>query len=107
MAGKGSKHQAGSVRSFYQAVLLLITALRDLFILWSPTFIARMLIQKGDFAFLIHPRDLSDVARKYPIFSHLPPEWVESFTRYLWPIVGSRITGLQSSKTGESKTGYI
>lgn len=107
MAGTGSKYHSGSVQSFYKAVLLLVTALRDLFILWSPTFVARMLIRKGDYAFLIHPRDLSDVARKYPVFRHLPSEWVESFTRYLWPIVGSRITGLKSLSTGETMTGYI
>ncbi|MBI3805286.1 MAG: hypothetical protein HY282_16165 [Nitrospirae bacterium] len=86
---------------------LLIATLRDFLILWSPRFIVRLFIRKGDYAFLIHPRDLSDVSRKYPFSSYLPSRWVEAITRMMWPIIGSRITGLRSIKTGEEKTGYI
>jgi len=85
---------------------LFTAALRDLLILWFPRMIARLLIRKGDYAFLIHPRDLSDVCRKYPFSAYFPPHWVERATRMLWPIIGSRITGLKSAD-GEDKTGYI
>lgn len=66
-----------------------------------------MLIRKGDFAFLIHPRDLADVSRKWPMSDYLPSEWIEKATSLFWPIIGSRITGLKSLRTGEKKTGYI
>lgn len=88
------------------SLMLFMAALRDLFILWFPRIIARILIRKGDYAFLIHPRDLTDVSRKYPFSSYFPPHWVERATRMLWPIIGSRITGLKSAD-GEEKTGYI
>ena len=87
--------------------VLFLAALRDLFLLWCPSVIARLLIRKGDYAFLIHPRDLSDVTRKYPFSAYLPPIWVERAIQMMWPIVGSRITGLKSMTTGEEKTGYI
>lgn len=89
------------------SIVLFVAALRDLFILWSPSFIARLLVRKGDYAFLIHPRDLSDVSRKYPFSAYLPPHWVERAIRMMWPIIGSRITGLKSMTTGEEKIGYI
>jgi len=89
------------------SLVLFLAALRDLFILWLPSPVARLLIRKGDYAFLIHPRDLSDVSRKYPFAAYFPTNWVEQAIRMLWPIVGSRITGLKSVTTGEEKTGYI
>ncbi|MDC4225223.1 MAG: hypothetical protein MPW15_13565 [Candidatus Manganitrophus sp.] len=54
------------------SLILFTAALRDLFILWFPRIMARLVIRKGDYAFLIHPRDLTDVSRKYP-FSALFP----------------------------------
>lgn len=97
--------------SFYlnfavHSFLLFLGALRDLFVLWCPRLMVRLLVRKGDYAFLIHPRDLSDVSRKYPFSAYFPPNWVERTTRMMWPIIGSRITGLRSA-TGEEKTGYI
>lgn len=89
------------------SVVLFLAAVRDLFILWSPRLLARLLVRKGDYAFLIHPRDLSDVSRKYPFSAYFPPHWVERVTRMMWPIIGSRITGLKSTVNGEEKTGYI
>ena len=77
---------------------LLVAAFRDL------------LIQKGiirpkkperAFAFIIHPRDISDVARKYPFARHLPPKLVEILIQYLWPIVGSKVTGLKDEHGNE------
>jgi fatty aldehyde-generating acyl-ACP reductase len=94
-------------RLLYQTLILFLAAMRDLFLLWSPRFVARLLVRKGEFAFLIHPRDLSDVARKYPVMDRLPLGWIENFTRFFWPIIGSQIIGLNSITTGEEKIGYI
>ncbi|MCI0526293.1 MAG: hypothetical protein L0Y56_02395 [Nitrospira sp.] len=86
---------------------LIVAAMRDFLILILPGVIARMLIRNGSYAFLIHPRDLSDVERKYPFLKHLSPAMRELIIRYLWPIVGSRIAGLHSLNTGKELTGYI
>ncbi|SMB99978.1 Predicted amino acid dehydrogenase [Thermanaeromonas toyohensis ToBE] len=48
------------------------------------------------FAFIIHPLDVSDVARKFPIASHLPSRLVEKLLLWLPPIKTSYITGVRS-----------
>ncbi|MDN5362145.1 MAG: hypothetical protein PWP70_1192 [Moorella sp. (in: firmicutes)] len=48
------------------------------------------------FAFMIHPLDISDVTRKFPVARHLPPALVEHAVRYLPPIKTSHITGVRS-----------
>ncbi|HEX8931619.1 MAG TPA: hypothetical protein VF810_00510 [Patescibacteria group bacterium] len=59
------------------------------------------------YAFLVHPRDLSDIHRKYPFFKYLP-NWINLFfTRFSWPLVASKIEGLKSVKTGKEIEGYI
>lgn len=74
-----------------------------------------LLIQKGlirpkkpekAFAFIIHPRDLSDVARKYPFTRYFPSKFIEIGVRFLWPIVGSKITGLKDEQ-GNEVPGWI
>ncbi len=86
---------------------LIVAAIRDFLILILPGVIARMFIKNGSYAFLIHPRDLSDVGRKYPFLRSLSPTMTELIIRYLWPIVGSRITGLRSPNPGKDFIGYI
>lgn len=104
---KSEKKTPPLLKLIGNSIVLFVAALRDLFILWSPSFIARLLVRRGDYAFLIHPRDLSDVTRKYPFSAYFPAHWVEWVIRMLWPIIGSRITGLKSMTTGEEKIGYI
>lgn len=106
MSDKESRKNPSFFKLTVNSLTLFLAAIRDLFILWFPRIIARLVIRKGDYAFLIHPRDLTDVSRKYPFSSYFPPHWVERATRMLWPIIGSRITGLKSAD-GEDKTGYI
>ncbi|MGI9861072.1 polysaccharide biosynthesis protein [Moorella naiadis] len=48
------------------------------------------------FAFMIHPLDISDVTRKFPIARYLPPALVERAVRYLPPLKTSHITGVRS-----------
>ncbi|MGO0122973.1 shikimate dehydrogenase [Desulfothermobacter acidiphilus] len=48
------------------------------------------------FAFMIHPLDVSDVARKFPIARFLPARWVERMLLLLPPVKVSHITGIRS-----------
>jgi fatty aldehyde-generating acyl-ACP reductase len=50
----------------------------------------------GTFGFIIHPIDVSDVARKYPIARHLPGRLVERLISHLPPMKVSQITGVRS-----------
>lgn len=57
----------------------LLSSLRDGLALLLPSFLIRWLYGPADFAFLVHPRGLHDVERRYPFFRKLPPrvrEWV-------------------------------
>lgn len=59
------------------------------------------------FAFLIHPRDITDVYRKYPQLK-IFPEWVTRFIiSHLWPITVSEITGVKDAQTGSPIRGWI
>ncbi|MBX6377871.1 MAG: shikimate dehydrogenase, partial [Clostridia bacterium] len=50
----------------------------------------------GRFGFILHPLDVVDVGRKYPIARHLPPRLVEGVLRRLPPLYTSHITGVAS-----------
>ena len=102
-----AKSSSNGLRAVWSLVIFFVSAARDLLILWSPRFLIRLFLPKGSFAFLIHPRDLTDIRRRFPMTRHLPPEWVEWISSHLWPVLVSRITGLRSMATGEEKTGYI
>lgn len=58
------------------------------------------------FAFIFHPLDISDVARKYPLAKCLPPSIVESGLRLMPPVVASKITGIRSI-TGATAEGWF
>ncbi len=70
--------------------------LRDLAIRILPGPLARMIAPKIEFAFIAHPRDLSDVPRKFPFARLLSPRIIERWFRYQWPFVASYITGLKT-----------
>ena len=73
---------------------LLTQILRDLAIRFLPGPLARLFVTPITFAFIGHPRTLSDVPRKFPFASLLPSYVVERWFRYQWPFVASYITGL-------------
>lgn len=82
---------------------LLVAAFRDLLI--QKGFIRPKKPERA-FAFIIHPRDLSDVARKYP-FARFFPNIITTFLiKHLWPIVASKVTGLHD-KQGREIPGWI
>jgi predicted amino acid dehydrogenase len=82
---------------------LIIHAFRDLIVRYLPNFNKN----KHAFAFLVHPRDISDVYRKYPFAKYAPKKILLWVLRHYWPVVLSQVEGLKSKKTGEEVKGYI
>jgi predicted amino acid dehydrogenase len=58
------------------------------------------------FAFIIHPLDISDMARKYPFTRHLPTSWLEAALQVIPPQNCGRLTGIKSL-TGEETEGWF
>ncbi|SKA07579.1 polysaccharide biosynthesis protein [Selenihalanaerobacter shriftii] len=55
------------------------------------------------FGFIIHPLDLSDLARKFPFSNRIPDSVLEKIVRYLPQVKASHITGLMSSLGSEAE----
>jgi len=58
------------------------------------------------FAFIIHPLNARDIARKFWIAKYMPDSWVEKFARHKDPVILSEITGIQSI-TGAATSGWF
>jgi len=85
-----------------QSFFLIGSAFRDLFLQTFP--------RKGlgdGFAFLVHPRDLRDVYRKFPFLKVFPTVAVKWLLRHAWPVTVSRISGVRLKTTGEPVPGWI
>ena len=78
--------------------------IRDLIVRLLPQ---RKEVRGYKYAFIVHPRDISDVARKYSIFRFIPNSLTCLFTRFLWPVVLSEVTGLKSKKTQLPIQGWV
>ncbi len=83
----------------------LLCSLRDGLALLLPSFLVRRLYGPADFAFLVHPRDLHDVERRYPFFRKLSPQVREWVLRYHWPVVLDKISVRDA--LGRRTTGYL
>lgn len=59
------------------------------------------------FAFIIHPLDARDVARKYPFTRYLPERLVEWGLTFKDPMVVSHITGVRGSDGSEAEGWFI
>ncbi len=60
------------------------------------------------FAFLVHPRDINDVFRKYPLLKFIPKTIIEYvFLKFWAPVVLSKVTGVQYKKTNMAIVGYV
>lgn len=60
------------------------------------------------FAFLVHPRDLNDVYKKYPLLKLFPNSVVEFFLLKFWPpVFVAKITGLKSKDGRELINGCV
>jgi len=60
-----------------------------------------------EFAFLVHPRNLDDVYRRFPVLKFFPRIIVRYVLRHFRPIVLTKVTGLVSKKDGLRKDGLI
>ncbi|PIR85514.1 hypothetical protein COU15_00255 [Candidatus Kaiserbacteria bacterium CG10_big_fil_rev_8_21_14_0_10_45_20] len=77
---------------------------RDLFLQIFPIYLHKKEYRYG---FLIHPRDERDVITKYPFLSFAPYWLIRFFTRWYWPVVVTKITGLKKIKSQDEIDGYI
>lgn len=59
------------------------------------------------YAFIVHPRYISDYYRKFPFMRFLPDFIIYNLAKMLPPIKVSKITGLRSLVTGQVVDGYI
>lgn len=59
------------------------------------------------FAFIIHPLNARDAARKYPIAQFFPSFLVEAMLRRLKPMLVSKITGVRSITQAETEGWFI
>lgn len=57
------------------------------------------------FAFIIHPLEAADVARKFPALQWLPGAAIEAITRFLPPVTASKIEGLKNGP--KNLEGYL
>jgi predicted amino acid dehydrogenase len=83
---------------------LVVSAFRDLFV--------RILPDKSNpneygYAFLVHPRNLYDVSRKYPFFKYVPDKIAFFIIKHLWPVMLSEVTGIISQKTNKPVRGWV
>lgn len=58
------------------------------------------------FAFIMHPLDVSDVTRKYPVAGVLPARMTEALLRLVHPKMVSQITGVESA-AGATTEGWF
>lgn len=58
------------------------------------------------FAFIIHPIEAKDAAKKYPILRYMPDSLIESFMRRKDPVLMSHVTGIESP-TGAKTEGWF
>lgn len=84
----------------------ILHTFRDLIIRFLPKQITGLIIEPAEFVFLVHPRNLDDVARKYPFVKFLPDYLIRVCVKHLWPVIVSSIIGLES-KEGKKVLGYV
>ena len=82
----------------------LVHSVRDLFILILPNMSSKDTYR---YAFLVHPRRIDDVYRKYPLAKFVPENILTVILRFYWPVVISYPTGLVSQKTGKELKGMV
>lgn len=90
------------LRRLYYPIIQLFEALRDLVINLLPENLCPKFVQ-GEFAFLCHPLDVRDVARKYPFASHISEKLFHLWAKFYWPILGAQIIGPRKKNSELSK----
>ncbi|MEI8061768.1 MAG: hypothetical protein WCG97_00520 [bacterium] len=87
-----------SFRSIFQAI-------GDLFVLILPQ--RRISNKEYAYAFIVHPRDHRDFARKYPFSKFIPASILKFVLSHFWPVTLSKVTGLTSQKDGKEINGWV
>lgn len=90
-------------RPFRSRLRPALLALRDGLIPLLPRPFRKKLA--ADFAFLVHPRDLRDVERRYPAFRRLPPKLQDWILRDHPPVVLGQVT--VHDRLGRRAQGYL
>lgn len=80
----------------------MISGPADAAALWS-----RERADVAGFAFVIHPRDLGDVAYKFPLARYLPDRVLTLWTRLSRPLIAGKVTGVRSLLSGAEIPGWI
>ncbi len=63
--------------------ILILHAFRDLLVRYLPN----LKEKENAFAFLVHPRDIKDVYRKYPFAEYLPEKVFFGLDKLVWFLV--------------------
>jgi predicted amino acid dehydrogenase len=85
-----------------KTISLLISAVFDLLVCYFP-----QTKKRDGFAFLVHPRDISDVYKKYPFLKYFSNKIIATILLYFWPIVVSEVNGVKERKTGKKIKGWV
>lgn len=72
-----------------------LKAVRDLLIFIFPQSIIRLFLGSYDFAFIAHPLILEDLSRQYKNLKSINKNILKNISLYLWPVIGSEITGFR------------
>lgn len=83
-----------------------LCAIRDLIFQILPNCLIKLLMGKTDFCFMVHPRDLVDVYNHFPLWGLLSQKMVKQMLRWMWPLIGPKITGLKT-KNGRELVGRV
>jgi len=93
------------MRKFIETTKSLLSLIWDKLVLHTPIHLVYRLRQPG-VAFLVHPRDVSDIYRPYPLFSVLPTKVTRFLGCKFGAITLSKIT-TQKDITGASVRSYL
>lgn len=77
-------------------IIQILEAFRDLIFGLLPTALCPK-VKERDFAFLCHPLDAADAARKYPFTRGISERLFQLWTHHFWPIMGAKITGAKKT----------
>jgi len=78
----------------------------DLAIFLLPKWMVEKFVKKGRFAFVVHPIDVHDARKRYKFAKLLNKSAIHWWSRVLWPVRGSRVTGLKDIH-GNNVDGWI
>ena len=92
-------------KSFREWLRPVLYSLCDGLALVLPKPLARALYGPADFAFVVHPRDLYDVERRYPAFRQLSRRMREWVLHHHWPVVLDTI--IVQDALGRRAKGYL